>query len=505
MEDVNGTVTVVFDGRTICAERGAILSEVLLLEQPCGGHGRCGKCKVTARGVLSELSRSEREYLTEEEIARGVRLACCASVEGDCFVMPISHGETHQKHRIVTDGAMPALSPLPSFSRYGVAVDVGTTTLAARLYDADGTLLSENSRLNPQSTYGADVVSRIEASLGGKAKRLAEAVTGAINQMLLALSGTAGIHPFEIDCVVITGNTTMLTLLTETSPEPLSHAPFRAERLFGERIIAKELGLSAVPPATEIYLPPCISAFVGADTVCAILATELTKKNETALLADVGTNGEIALWHDGHLLVSSTAAGPAFEGVGISMGMRATLGAIDRVSPVNGRLQAHVIGDGRAHGICGSGLIDAVASLLDLEEIDETGYLESDPVTVLEPVVLTGKDIRMVQLAKSAVSAGIRTLLRTAELSENAVSTLYVAGGFGNYLNMKNAGRIGLFPKVLSERVSVAGNAALVGASMILLSRPLFEECRWIADKAEVVELAANPIFADLYMAGMMF
>jgi uncharacterized 2Fe-2S/4Fe-4S cluster protein (DUF4445 family) len=305
--------------------------------------------------------------------------------------------------------------------------------------------------------------------------------------------------------VVITGNTVMLHLLTETNVEPLTHAPFAAERLFGETLTACDLGLTALPPAAPVYLPPCIAAFIGADTVTATLASDLREIPETALLCDIGTNGEMVLWHENTLYACSTAAGPAFEGAGISMGMSGRVGAIDRVWVTDGEIQAHVIGEADPVGLCGSGLVDAVAALLDTELLDETGYLEDDPAAILAPVEIIQEDIRAVQLAKSAIHAGMRTLIDTAGLDCEEVATLYIAGGFGSYLDVKNAGKIGLLPEELTDRVTVLGNAALTGAAMLLLCEEFRPVCEKQAQETRIVELATNPVFVSEYMERMMF
>jgi uncharacterized 2Fe-2S/4Fe-4S cluster protein (DUF4445 family) len=323
--------------------------------------------------------------------------------------------------------------------------------------------------------------------------------------MLEALAKSARISAKEIDVMVVTGNTAMLYLLTETSTEPLSHAPFYVERLFDETLSAEALGLTALSDDAKVYLPSCIAAFVGADTVCALLASNICDEDKTVLLADIGTNGEMALVHKGTLTVCSTAAGPAFEGVGISMGMRGAIGAVDRVKVENGALVAHVIGDTTPVGICGSGLVDAVACLLETEAVDETGYMEDDEAEILAPVVLTQQDVRMVQLAKSAICAGLCTLAKTANVDMDDVEGLVLAGGFGSYLDVKNAGRIGLIPNELSDKTAVIGNAALDGATMILLNKDAKARATQIAKSALVRELSSDPVFSEFYMMGMMF
>ena len=497
---MNESITVTVNGTRLSASVGTVLSELINGEKPCGGHGRCGKCKVIAKGTLSPLTEAEQTLLSKEELKKDVRLACLTYALGDCEVESIASAKNE---RIVTDGALPALEIKTSFEKYGIAVDIGTTTLAARLYGASGNMLADASCLNPQQVWGADVISRIEAALGGNAERLATAIREALNDMISELARRAKINTNEIDGVVITGNTVMLSLLVGESVEPFSHAPFDAKRLFGETLTARELDLLHLLPDTSIYLPPCISAFVGADTTCAILATELCKR-DSAMLADIGTNGELALWHNGILTVCSTAAGPAFEGVGISMGMRGSDGAIDKVSIESGCLRAHVIGEGSPVGICGSGLVDAVACMLDLEVLDESGYLEDETFTVQAPVSLTPKDIRMLQLAKSAICAGILTLTETENVNASSISTLSIAGGFGSYLNQENAIRIGLIPTAFSGKLRAVGNAALTGAAMLLLNRDVREKAAALAREAHTLDLSSNPIFSERYMSGMM-
>lgn len=494
--------TAKVNGKSVSVKYGTYLSELTGGHLPCGGHGNCGKCKVIAHGSLSPLSDNEKKHLTDDEIALGIRLSCCTQIFGDCEIKAFNGNE---KSKILTSTDKISSSGALSFKNYGAAIDVGTTTLAAKLYSTDGRVLSDAARLNPQSRFGADVISRIEASIKGNGNAIAECILTAIDEMLCELAVGAGITASEIDSVVITGNTAMLHLLTNTSPEPLSHAPFRAERLFGEAMTAQRLGLAALDKDTEIYLPPCISAFVGADTVCAILASGMNKKDEPSLLTDIGTNGEMALWKDGTLTVCSTAAGPAFEGVGISMGMRGSVGAIDKVILQNGIPFAHVIGDVLPVGICGSGLVDAVACLLLNETLDETGYLDDDTAEISAPVVLTQQDIRMVQLAKSAICAGIKTLLHNTKTNADGISVFYLAGGFGSYLDIKNAGRIGLVPAELTDKVSVIGNAALTGASMLLLDKELRAEATSLSKNVSVADLATDPFFAEEYMTGMLF
>ena len=455
---------------------------------PCGGRGTCGKCAVQLCGKVSPPNALEQQA--------GTRLSCQALLLGDAEVL--LPDET-QDMRIEMSGQFFASSHAPLGKKLGAAVDIGTTTVAMRLFDLkNGNALAEASALNPQSRYAADVIGRISAAMHGEGEALKALIISCIDGLLDSACAKAGRSKKSIDALVITGNTTMLYLLTGRNPESLSHAPFEADCLF-DHLISKD--------GVSVYLPPCMNAFVGADITCAALASGLCRENTTALLCDVGTNGEIALYRDGKLFVTSTAAGPAFEGAGISCGMGSAAGAIDAVSIVNGSLHAHTIGDRPAVGICGSGLIDVVNAFLDLGMIDETGYVDTDDGTLLlaSGVALTAQDVRAVQLCKAAIAAGIDTLLSATNTSISDIGRVYIAGGFGSHLNLASAAGIGLLPRSLVPRVRVIGNGALSGASMMLLSQKDISAARQIASLSTHIELGGNPTFNALYMEHMMF
>lgn len=471
-----------------------MLGEVLAahgfgLQQPCAGRGVCGKCAAEASGLLETPPRAVLE--------NGLRLACQTRLLGDCeVILPASEEKAAiETESIPVRDRDAARDPMPG--RFGAAVDIGTTTLALRLFELHtGRLLACEAALNPQTQIAADVIGRIGAALAGKGTRLQEAVCGRIGEMLGAACARAGIGRGEVDALVLAGNTTMLYLLTGRSPEPLSHAPFRADTLF-------DCSLSLL--GGRAYLPPCMDAFVGADITCAVLACGMCDREETALLMDVGTNGEVALWHERRLYVASTAAGPAFEGVGIACGCGSVSGAVDRVRVQNGRLEAHTIDGAPPVGLCGSGLIDTVAALLALGRIDPTGAMGDERVTVAGEVFLGARDVRNVQLAKGAVCAGVRTLLRHAGIAPEQVKTLYIAGGFGSHLNIASATAVGLIPPELRARVQVLGNAALAGAEMLLLDRGQARQAGRIAQGAQTVLLGGNPVFSELFMECMLF
>ena len=444
--------------------------------RPCGGLGKCGKCAVTLSGEVSASN--------EAEAAAGLRLACQAQILGNAQVFLPTTADLQQ---IQTESAAEIASFSPA-EGIGVAVDIGSTTVVLRRYDLQtGSLLGQSAMINPQTNIASDVMGRIGAALEGKGTLLQSQITDALALLLQQAGGKA-------DKAVIAGNTTMLYLLTGKDPVSLSCAPFQADDLFDRNVSVLN---------TPAYLPPCMNAFVGADISCAVLASGMCSK-KTALLCDIGTNGEIALWKDGILSVTSTAAGPAFEGALISCGCSSIPGAVDKVWWENGRICIHTIGDQPAVGICGSGLIDVVAVLLQQELMDETGALDED--VILAPgVVLLQKDIRALQLAKAAIAAGIQTLLDASGTACEEIETFYLAGGFGSHLNIENAAAIGLIPGTLVEKTKVIGNAALAGAAQLLLDSSAITQIRAIAESSQHYNLGGNPAFNENYMEQMFF
>ena len=391
MEDKQ--IIICINGIERSATAGVYLSEVLQemkdFRMPCAGHGRCGKCKVWAKGALSEPNEKERQYLTMKELQNDIRLACQTKVLGYCNISLFSEGMIdvllEKEQSIAIDE-----HTKPIFQKLGVAIDIGTTTIAVSLYDKHG-LIGQLGGINPQVAFGADVISRIEHSLQGKSEQLAKTIQCGIADLLKQLCQKYGYRIEEIDTLVITGNTVMLYLLVNKNPKSLSCAPFQADWLAGEWINANDLELSC--PNAKIYLPCCISAFVGADITMALLHTNICRDRKKRLLVDIGTNGEVVLWTGEKLLCCSTAAGPAFEGTGLTMGMNASTGAISKVSLENGTFQVQVIGNQQPTGICGSGVIDAVSCLLQSEMMDETGYLEEEEIFLSENVKITQEDI----------------------------------------------------------------------------------------------------------------
>ncbi len=479
------------------------------VDAPCGGRGTCGKCRVLASGRLS--SRTERENaLLPDGGANEARLACQARIAGDCEVW--LHTETNS---LAADCARDALLPKkPPFQTCGAAIDVGTTTLDIQIYDANGFLCGAMAR-SVQRAFGADVISRIDAAMNGDGKALSEAIIKQLDAMLAALMQQAGRKKSDLNALVITGNTSMLYLLTGREPSSLSRAPFAADLLFGETISARALGFGF---DADVYLPRCISAFVGADITCAAQYAKLWETTpqrshtaDTALLVDVGTNSEMVLWKNGTAYVCSAAAGPAFEGALLSCGSLGIDGAIDHVRAENGSLVCSVIGGGRAKSVCGSGVVDALSALLMLGWVDETGRIvashanEAGALLLQDDVVLTQADIRALQLAKAAIRAGIETLLAETGTAEADVSRFYIAGGFGAHLSLSAAVGVGLFPKELTLRAETLGNAALLGASELLLDADRIAASEAFAKRAMHIPLAGNNGFMERYVDHMGF
>ncbi|MGQ9763039.1 MAG: ASKHA domain-containing protein [Thermogutta sp.] len=423
---------------------------------------------------------------------------------------------------------------------YGVAVDLGTTTLAASLLDiTNGAELGVVGRLNTQTEYGDDVISRIQFACENPwgTQRLQQAVVSAINEMIEELVLTAGVKRESIYHVVAAGNTTMQHLFCGLSPFHLGRFPFRPTTAADLRFFADEIGLK-VHPRGQVYVFPAIGGFVGGDTVAGILTTRLNEGRSPALYIDLGTNGEIVLWDGRTLRAAATAAGPAFEGARIHSGMRATEGAIERVwlDTTTEKLCWQVIGGVKPLGLCGSGILDVLALLRQWGIVTPEGRFqtkasigqtlpddlveriienEGAPAFVVaresetnshQLVVLTQRDVRQLQLAIGAIRAGTELLLRSAQLAPEDLEVIYLAGGFGNYVRRRNAQSVGLLPReVCTGRIQFCGNTSLLGAKMVLLSRELTQAAREVSRTVEHIDLASQPDFRWKFAEAMIF
>jgi len=430
----------------------------------------------------------------------------------------------------------------------GLAVDLGTTTVAGALVDLrTGENLAVAACANPQSAMGDDVISRIErAAAGDEGRRgLAERAAGAIDGLLEETCRQAGLGPDSVHRIAVAGNTTMQHLLLGLDASAIAAAPFVATGRRGMELPAGEAGLRACGPGVPLLLLPCVSAYVGGDIVAGLLAEGVHGRAGRGLFLDVGTNGEMALAADGRTWACSTAAGPAFEGARIRCGTRASSGAIPAVSWEGGALRVATIHRAPPAGLCGTGLLDAVATLLDLGVVDETGrlldggeYAESfpgaapdilgrlverdgGPAFVLargEPeaggaaagegreVYLTQRDIREFQLAKGAIAAGAQVMLQEAGIAWDGLDTVWLAGGFGNWLRPASALRVGLLgPSLPVGRIAFVGNAALAGARLYLISRAERREAERLRREVVYRELSGRPDFQQAFALEMMF
>ena len=423
-----------------------------------------------------------------------------------------------------------------SESIWGVAFDIGTTTIVGALVNlASGARAGIASRTNPQVRFGDDVVSRIRYSEEhpGGLDELHSHLVDCMNDIILELTQGAGVNREDVYETTVVGNTTMTHILLAIDPSPIAHAPYVSVFREAVDVGARSLGLD-IHPSANLHVLPNIAGFVGSDTVGMILASGMMHSEEPRIAIDIGTNGEVVVGNRERLIACSCAAGPAFEGARIRFGMRATEGAISKVV-LNEEVEVIVIGGGRATGICGSGLLDAVAELLRVGVIDQAGRMarpdalpeglpdgirravvscDGQPAVVLvdshssktgESILLTQRDIREVQLAKGAIRAGIQVVSSEFGLEPEEASQVLLAGGFGNFIRRSNAKRIGLLPDVPTPRIEFIGNAAAVGARMALNCRGCRAEAEAISEKTEYVELANRPDFQTLFMEAMMF
>jgi uncharacterized 2Fe-2S/4Fe-4S cluster protein (DUF4445 family) len=418
---------------------------------------------------------------------------------------------------------------------FGLAVDVGTTSVVTTLVDlASGEQLASVSSLNPQAVFGGDLMSRIAFAQDNPAnlRKLQTRIVGLLNQHVEQLVADSGVLAKWIYKVVVVGNTCMHHLLLGIDPSHVGLAPYAPVMRHPLVLPARELHLRVNPEARVCFLP-IVAGFVGADAVAVALATRIGETPEVRIAVDIGTNGEVLLGSRDRLWACSAPAGPALEGAQIRHGMRAALGAIDRVAIEAGDLRLHTIGEAGAQGICGSGLIDAVAALLDAGAIDWQGLIDVDArdrlpaplaarvemrgdervIVLARPgeagaareILITQDDVRQVQLCKGAIASGAAMLQRIAGVPDDALAELMLAGGFGNYLSVASALRIGLIPALSPARIRYVGNAAALGAQLALVSEPERRRAEAIARRIEHVSLAAHPDFQDVFVDCMNF
>ena len=525
------------DGRQISIHAGATLLEAagqagIILNSVCGGKGTCEKCVVNLEP-------------TKEQV-----LACQYHINSDIIVtIPISSRFFEQK--ILAHGIEAKTKIQPDIYKkylkvdstdkiFGLAIDIGTTTVVAKLIDmTNGQCLATQADLNPQTKYGDDVVTRIAyAQTEAKSAELHTVIIDCLNKLTVKLCSQASIKPKNIYEMCVVGNTTMNHIFLKLPIAQLGQAPYKAFSLDAKDLTTDELALQINPDA-NIHTAGNIAGFVGSDITAVALAVDINSAQDLTLVVDIGTNGEIVLACPlgstaDKLYAASCAAGPAFEGARITCGSRAAEGAIEAVLVNDNDIDLDVIGNCPPRSICGSGLIDAVAVLLDLGIIDTTGRFDNpgklenklppailsrivqqngQPAFVLasgkegggQEVVLTQKDIREVQLAKAAIRAGIKLLQKKIGIEDDDIKHILLAGAFGNYIRRESALRIGLLPDVPAERIVFVGNAAASGAQIILLSSQSRTQARKLARKIEYIEIAHEEKFESVFTDSMSF
>jgi len=405
----------------------------------------------------------------------------------------------------------------------GLAFDVGTTSIAAYLLDlTTGAMLAKSGTMNPQIAYGEDVISRIRYinQHSERSTLLQECVVGALNEMAEQLCARVSATVDEVVDVVIVGNTVMHHIVSGLPVRQLGEAPYVPAQSDGLEFPALSIGLK-VSPGAVVYMPPNIAGYVGADHIAALLSMGLGDAHTTRLIMDIGTNTEVTLVHRGECYSCSCASGPAFEGAHIRDGMRAASGAIERLEIKDNHIYMQTIDNVVPVGICGSGVLDAVAAMAEcglvgkhgafrsghplLKGDGKHGFVIAPPETTVHgrSIVITRKDVAEIQLAKSAIRTGIDLLMERADIGASDIQEFVLAGAFGTYIHVSSALKIGMFPAIPAERIKQIGNAAGMGATHLLVSRALREEAQQFARRINYIELTTHPRFQDVFVENL--
>ena len=565
------------EDQSIDVAEGELLSECiraagLTMETPCNGLGLCGKCRVKAWGDLYPPEDLERGFINAPDI----RLACLARVKGDVWLelfpkgnslKTINHGfaiavgvdcavkqvilpppektaqpylerlpyssnsmdiylkagqleqvKAQQVYGVLFDNDLIDLGPEPG-EILGVAIDIGTTGISAYLLDlASGEILQKESCLNPQIEFGGDVLSRISYCLENPQgpAQLRQTILGKLNELVIELAGDANraLHVYQ---VVIAGNTTMLHFVLGIYPGSIARAPYRPLFLEQVDLKAREAGLM-ICPAGRVTLLPSASGYVGADILAGVVATAFDRKDYPAIFLDIGTNGEIVANLGGRLIATSTAAGPALEGMNISCGCRAEAGAIDSFY-IDDQFELHftTIGATPPIGICGSGLIDIMAAMVKRKLVLTSGRFNPNldsrikarvrdkKFYLTEELYISQTDIRQIQLAKGAIAAGVTLLLEEAGLPLEEIKEAVIAGAFGYHINPESIREISLLPKGFTGKITFVGNSSVEGARLALINQGVIAQIKELKHRIEVLELSTNPRFQDYFVKALGF
>lgn len=481
----------------------ALQESGIFISAVCGGRGTCGKCRVKILSGYFSPTEEEKKFFSEKELEEGYRLACKLYPQKPCEIQISGEEEnfvvlTNQKEEAEVSENL----------EYGIAADIGTTTIAMQLIElSTGKIAKVYTSINKQRSYGADVISRINASNQGKGEELRKVIQKNLTEGIQRLVGDKVI---KIKRMVIGANTTMVHLLMGYSCETLGVYPFEPvniktisttySELFGENDFE-----------FPIYICPGISVYVGGDITAGLYALEFYKCEKVSVLIDLETNGEMAIGNKEKIMVTSMAAGPVFEGGNIQCGLGSVPGAICKVEIKEGKVKTETIGNEKAKGLCGTGVVDTAYEMLQAEIIDETGYMEeefSEEGFLLDEegnIRFCQKDIREIQLAKSAVRSGLETLVKRYGIHYSEIDRIYIAGGFGCQLDVSKAIGIGMFPKECEEKIEAVGNSCLMGTFQCLMKEDAVHIMETIVKHAQEIPLSNDKMFQELFMENMYF
>ncbi|MCL4456313.1 MAG: ASKHA domain-containing protein [Nitrospirae bacterium] len=523
------------------------LAEGVKIPVLCNKNGSCGKCRVVVKAETSPLTEVEILSLGETLISEGYRLACRTEIlgSGEVFI-PLESREdmlesTYFGNELTAirnkDFPYPVRHGIGNArGRYMAAVDMGTTTLTGYLFDHNGNILSNCSCFNPTTLYGCDIITRItNLKNGNNFQKLRNSLLSEIKRLLNTLcfrakdinadNGKPAV-PDSVCKIAVCGNTIMQHIFMGINPVEIGLFPYRPivkDLLHVKAVELKDFQIMGLAGDAEVVIAPSVSGFIGGDAVCGVLATGLHKASEPCLLIDLGTNGEMVLNYRGNIFAASASAGPAFEGYQIGSGMRATIGAIDFVRiDDDSNINYSVIGGVRPKGICGTGAISAVSSMIKRGILNEKGHIvppiatsrmrkgsiviaAENETSIGRPIIFTDKDIEVIQQAKAAFASGIACLLRAAGLEAEQLKKILIAGAFGSSVDVESLKTIGLIPYKTDAEIVSVGNAAGAGIAMTLLCEDAEREAMEVSGAIKTVEFAFMKEFDDEFLEALFF
>lgn len=492
----------------------------ICLDAACNGLGICGKCKIKIGNL--KAFEGERKVLGDKDIDAGYRLACMHSVDECDKEIILKDIKESTGSVVLVDGFMPKVSHTNICDKYGIAIDIGTTTVAMELIDlSNAAIIAKASDINSQIAFGFDVMSRIAYTMENVDGffKLQKSIVHTLNMLIDKLQADTGKVGEDIAEITVAANTVMCHILLGESVEGLGKYPFSPVFTKSRSVAASDIGIKSDAKVTTL---PHISGFVGSDIVAGVYASVLCKDNKNVLFIDIGTNGEMILKSGNKLLATSCATGPALEGMNISCGMRAGEGAIDNFCIDENKLSYTTVGNRAAVGICGSGVLAMVRELLKNNIINVMGAIDIEKqkkaydfiafdksgkpfIKISDDIYFTSKDIRQVQLAKGAILSGILALVSKAKLELNDISKVYIAGQFGKYISVDSFFSVGLLPIEFFDKVEYLGNTALAGAYMALLDKYAIEDMSLLSNKTEFFELSRLDNYDRIFAKALRF